>query len=177
MLETLTALLGPAVLDRLTLVLNHVLAAEPAATARLKPHAGQTIALVFEPGPPLVPPPPPALWVVTPAGLLERGDAPVEDATLRLGVDAGNPLRLATQWLAGDRSGMSVQGDVQLAATVAWLMDNVRWDMEDDLARVFGDAAGRQMAQGLAGLSGALRTGLATLLRVAGGGGRERPEA
>lgn len=177
MLETFTSLLGPAVLDRLTLAVNHVLASEPAATTRLQAHAGRTVALVVDAAPPLVPVPPPALWTITPAGLLELSDGAVDGATLRLGVDAGNPLRLAAQWLAGDRGGMSVQGDVQLAATAAWLMDNVRWDMEDDLARVFGDGPGRQMAQGFVALSGALRTGLAALLRLAGGPGGERPGA
>ena len=177
MLDTLTSLLGPAVLDRLTLAVNHVLASEPAATARLQVHSGRTVALVVDAAPPLVPAPPPALWTITPAGLLELSDGPVDDATLRLGVDAGNPLKLAAQWLAGDRGGMSVQGDVELAATAAWLMDNVRWDMDDDLARVFGDGPGRQMAQGFVALSGALRAGLAALLRLAGGPGGERPGA
>ncbi|MEO6625830.1 MAG: hypothetical protein ABIN37_13525, partial [Burkholderiaceae bacterium] len=31
-------------------------------------------------------------------------------------------------------------GDVQLAAEVNWLVDHVRWDIEEDLARIVGDA-------------------------------------
>lgn len=177
MLEPLTTLLGPAVLDRLTLAVNHVLAAEPAATTRLQAHAGQTVALVFENGPPLLPAPPPAVWQITPAGLLEVSQADSASAGLRLGVDAGNPMRLAAQWLAGDRSGMSVQGDVQLAATAAWLMDNLRWDVEDDLARVFGDGPGRQLAVVLRRIGEGLRTGLSALLRLAGAASTQRPSA
>ena len=34
---------------------------------------------------------------------------------------------------------LQVSGDVQLAAEVNWLVDHVRWDAEDDLARAIGD--------------------------------------
>ena len=42
---------------------------------------------------------------------------------------------------------MRIAGDVQLAAEVQWLVDHVRWDLEEDLARVFGDAPAHAMAQ------------------------------
>ena len=42
---------------------------------------------------------------------------------------------------------MDIQGDVQLAAEVAWLADNVRWDVEEDLARLLGDAPAHVLAQ------------------------------
>ena len=45
---------------------------------------------------------------------------------------------------------------MQLAAEMAWLADNLRWDVEDDLARVLGDVpahaladAGRRLLQAL----------------------------
>jgi ubiquinone biosynthesis protein UbiJ len=41
MLQSLHDLLAPAAMARATLVLNHVLASEPAATARLQAHAGR----------------------------------------------------------------------------------------------------------------------------------------
>ena len=48
------------------------------------------------------------------------------------------------------------QSDVQFAAEVAWLAENVRWDLEEDLSRVMGDArahvvmgVARQVAQAL----------------------------
>src|SRR5690242_15988560 len=44
MLNSLNTLLMPAALERLTLVVNHVLASEPVATGRLRPHAGRCIA-------------------------------------------------------------------------------------------------------------------------------------
>ena len=52
---------------------------------------------------------------------------------------------MAQKLLAGDKPGVDIQGDVQLAAEVAWLVDNVRWDVEEDLSRVFGDATAHTM--------------------------------
>ena len=49
-----------------------------------------------------------------------------------------------------------IEGDVQLAAEINWLIDHVRWDLEEDLSRVMGDArahvvmgVARQVAQAL----------------------------
>jgi len=46
---------------------------------------------------------------------------------------------------------------VQLAAEVNWLVDHVRWDIEEDLARVLGDAQAHTLAQAARGLATALR--------------------
>jgi hypothetical protein len=40
-----------------------------------------------------------------------------------------------------------IAGDVQLAAEVQWLVDHVRWDLEEDLSRVIGDAPAHAMGQ------------------------------
>ena len=53
---------------------------------------------------------------------------------------------------AGDR-----QPDVQLAAEVAWLVDNVRWDVEDDLARLVGDAVAHTLVGGARSAASALK--------------------
>jgi ubiquinone biosynthesis protein UbiJ len=49
-----------------------------------------------------------------------------------------------------------IAGDVQFAAEINWLVEHVRWDLEEDIARVIGDApahamgeAGRKMVQAL----------------------------
>jgi ubiquinone biosynthesis accessory factor UbiJ len=46
---------------------------------------------------------------------------------------------------------------VQLAAEVNWLVDHVRWDLEEDLARIVGDAPAHAMAQAARGMATALR--------------------
>ena len=36
---------------------------------------------------------------------------------------------------------------MQLAAEINWLVDHVRWDVEEDLARVIGDAPAHTVSQ------------------------------
>jgi ubiquinone biosynthesis protein UbiJ len=71
MFDALAQALAPPVLERLTLVLNHVLRSEPVALARLVPHAGREIVVELAGCPALLPPAPPMRWRVTPAGMLE----------------------------------------------------------------------------------------------------------
>jgi ubiquinone biosynthesis protein UbiJ len=40
-----------------------------------------------------------------------------------------------------------IAGDVQLAAEVQWLVDHVRWDLEEDLSRIIGDAPAHTAGQ------------------------------
>jgi ubiquinone biosynthesis protein UbiJ len=153
-LETLFA---PAVMERLTLVANHVVGAEPAATARLVPHAGRTVTIAVGSWPALLPRPPASTFRVTPAGLLEwcGGDAPaVVDLTLT--VEAANPAALVARVLAGEPPAVSIVGDATLAGDVNWLVQNLRWDVGADLDRLFGPVvaepltrAGRAFAAGL----------------------------
>jgi ubiquinone biosynthesis protein UbiJ len=155
--NTLATTFSQAVLDRMTLFLNHVLSSEPAATARLVPHAGRSLALVWRQWPPFLPPPPALAWQVTPAGLLERVTLPAEQATLLVSLDAGDLPRWWAAVQAGGTPPMDVQGDAAFAADVNWLIANVRWDVEDDLARVIGDAPAREIVRWGRSLSAALR--------------------
>ena len=117
--------------NRVVLFLNHVLMAEPQAQERLRRQKGKPVRLQ---------------WgefnltlAATAAGLLERpsGHAKPE---LSVTLTQVSPLDLARSVIAGDKPGVDIQGDVQLAAEVAWLVDNVRWDVEEDLSRLVGDA-------------------------------------
>jgi ubiquinone biosynthesis protein UbiJ len=58
--------------------------------------------------------------------------------------------------LAGKPPPVKIEGDVQLAAELGWLAENLRWDAEEDLSRLIGDApahavadAGRRLFEGL----------------------------
>ena len=173
MLHSLQALLAPALLERLTLVINHVLAAETVATDKLRPHAGRTVSLTLNQWPALLPAPPPLAWRVTPAGLLEwcglHGAAP---ADLAVQVDAANPALLMARALGGTPPAVQIDGDAQLAADVNWLLQNLRWDVAAELERFFGPVVAQQVHQMGSMLAGALRTGLKS---AAGLGGRLRP--
>ena len=158
MLDTLQALVAPAALQRLTLVLNHVLASEPVAAARLKNHAGRCIGLQLQGWPSLLPPAPPMHFCITRAGLLEWQESPVPvEPDLRVDVDASNPAALALRVLTGGRPTIAIQGDAAFAADVNWLADNLRWDVAADLERLFGPMAAQQLSQAGRALAGALK--------------------
>jgi len=145
--ERILPAFNTAVLERLTLLLNHVVASEPEATARLKPHAGAALRLSWLPGPAWLPQPPGAAWRVTPAGLFELiGDEEPPVEALQMTLDA---WALADWGLAGAVGAppMDVQGDAGFATTLAWLSQHLRWDIEDDLARVVGDTPARLLGQ------------------------------
>ena len=150
----------PAALQRLTLLVNHLLAAEPAALQRLLPHSGKRLRVELTDWPSLLPLPPVVAFRVTPAGLLEQGDdtdtGATADAELQLRIAAANPALLMLRLAAGERPAVEVRGDAQFAADVNWLAENLRWDLEGDLARVIGPLPARQVAA----LGSALAAGL-----------------
>lgn len=83
---------------------------------------------------------------VTPAGLFDlAGEA--DEAHLTFAVLETSPLALAQTLLAGDKPALRIEGDVQLAADVNWLVENVRWEAEEDLARIIGDAPAHGLVQ------------------------------
>lgn len=149
-------LLAEFAAPRLLLLFNHVLSSEPVASAKLQPHAGKYIDLNWDaPALSRLPAPlagvlPLAAWAkgswrfqITPAGLLEwvpasvaTTDAPEAGLTLSLTLD--DPLTMATRALRGERPDVKIEGDVALAEVAAWLMKNLRWDIQDDLSRWMG---------------------------------------
>lgn len=157
MLHTLHQMLAPAVMERLTLLLNHVLGGEAVATQRLLPHAGKVIRIEVLDWPSLLPPPPSLAWRITPAGLLEWSGADLPAASdLRLRLAADNPALLAARLAAGERPPVDIAGDAALAGDVNWLMQNLRWDLAADLERLLPPPvaaalvrAGSALSQGL----------------------------
>jgi len=161
MLHSLRALIAPALAERLTLVINHVLAAEAAATARLQPHAGRVLALDISGWPALLPAPPRLAWRVTPAGLLEWcGQDDLQAPDLAVHLDASNPALLLARTLGGEPPQVQIEGDAQLAGDVNWLLLNLRWDVEADLERLFGPLVAHQLYRFGSVLARALRAAL-----------------
>ena len=144
---------------QLVLVINHVLQQEPEAQARLARHKGEVVE---------------ARWrqfvlrlAATPAGLFDLADAAAR-ADLTLTVTEASPLALTQAALRGDKPQVRIAGDVQFAAEINWLVDHVRWDVEEDLARLFGDGPAHALAQGARAMASALA-------RFAGGRGGTPP--
>jgi ubiquinone biosynthesis accessory factor UbiJ len=162
MLQTLQAMLAPALSERLTLVINHVLNGEAVATERLRPHAGRSLALRLRSWPALLPAPPVLAWRITPAGLLEwcGADAATETGAapdLAVQLDAPNPALLLAKALAGEMPAVQIEGDAQLAGDVNWLLQNLRWDVAADLERVFGPTLAAPLHTVGSALAAALR--------------------
>ncbi len=170
MLRSVPALVLPALQARLVLLVNHVLSREPAAMQRLKPHAGRRVRVEAQGAPPWLPALPAALVLVTPAGLFELDDAgaPVPDLQLCLALpDAGQALAA----LAGDLAPrVRIEGDAVLAADIHWLVDNLRWDLEADLAEAVGPVVAYQVVRAGRALAAALRS----LVPGAPGSGADR---
>ena len=133
---------------RFVLAVNHVLMQETEAQTRLARQADKVVQ---------------AHWrdfsmrlAATPAGLFELMPASDTPANLTLTLTEESPFQLAQAALRGDKPPVHIAGDVQFAAEIIWLVDNVRWDAEEDLARLIGDApahtvaeAGRKLVQAM----------------------------
>ncbi len=142
---------------RIVLLLNHILNQETEATSRLARQKGRVVQLQWRSFS--------MRLVATPAGLLDQAAASAA-ADLVLALTEDSPLSLAQGLLRGTRPAVRIAGDVQLAAEVNWLADHVRWDIEEDLARVIGDVpahslseAARAMARALQQFIGTVSTG------------------
>ncbi|WP_397473935.1 SCP2 domain-containing protein [Pusillimonas sp.] len=129
-------------------LLNSLLRREDWAKERLERHAGKSVRFVAAP------------WQISLSiradGLVEASDqAIVPDVTLTL---PGDKLAQVPAILRrGDTDEITallhIQGDAGLAQVVSELARGLRWDAEDDLARVVGDVAAVRLmgvARGLA---------------------------
>ncbi len=117
---------------------NHVLRGESWALRQLQPHAGKT-----------------ARFDVFPfsVSFTVRDDGDVSAAMPAAVADATFVLTppVAIRILAGDSSAYSlvaVSGDPEFAQAIEFVVRNARWDVEEDLARIFGDTVAHRMAQG-----------------------------
>lgn len=124
--------------QRLVLFINHVLMQEKEAMDRLLRQRGRIARVQWRQYS--------VALLVTPAGLF---DVAPEDAApdLMLEVTETSPLSLAQTALRGDKPSIRIEGDVQFAAEINWLVDNVKWDVEEDLARLVGDVPAHTIAK------------------------------
>ena len=139
---------------RIVLLLNHVLMQEDEAQSRLMRQAGKVLH---------------AQWRgftlrVTPtrAGLLEVLPQSGTPADLTLTISEESPFQLVQTALKGDKPPVHIAGDVQFAAEINWLVEHVRWDIEEDLARLVGDAPAHAAGDVARRVLGAMRDFVAT---------------
>jgi ubiquinone biosynthesis protein UbiJ len=167
-----TTTVGPAMAERLTLWLNHLLASEPAAAEHLVRHAGRCVALRADALPSWLPRPPVLRFRVTPAGLLEwapKEGVPEAIDDLQMSFEAQNPARAALDWLNGRRPSVAIQGDAAFAADLHWVVENLQWDVQADLSRLFGPVAAEGLARAGQGIAAALRAAAQAAATLAAG--------
>lgn len=125
-------------LERALAFVNHLLAAEGWATARLKPFAGQTARL--EVGALALP------LRIDGEGRLRRALA-TSEASVSIRLPDDTPLR----WLT-DRPSLfaaaRISGSADLAEALAFVFRNLHWDVEADLASAIGDMAAHRLLRG-----------------------------
>ena len=124
--------------QRVVLTLNHVLQQEPEAMDRLARQKGKVASLEWVPIA--------IKLIATPAGLLDVAPAGAK-ADLAMTVLDSNPFNLVQTMLSGKKPDLRIEGDIQLAAEVNWLVDHVRWDAEEDLSRIMGDAPAHSLVK------------------------------
>ena len=145
--------------QRGVLFLNHVLMQEQEAMDRLVRQKGRIARVQWRAYS--------MALVITPAGLFNLApETAVPD--LRLEITETSPLALAQTALRGDKPTIRIEGDVQLAAEINWLVDHVRWDVEEDLARVIGDTPAHTVAQVARRAAQALRQFVSARMSPAG---------
>ncbi|MDQ6627494.1 MAG: hypothetical protein M3Z29_03465 [Pseudomonadota bacterium] len=160
MFDALKALAERSMMERVVLLLNHVIAAEPVAMQRLRTHAGRMIRIELEGWPTLMPAPTPLTFTVTPPGLIEWLEEPGPmTPDLRIGIQVRNPALVLAKLVVGERPPISVDGNAAFASDVNWLIENLRWDLQDDLARIVGDAPAREIGRVGGAIAKALRDG------------------
>jgi ubiquinone biosynthesis accessory factor UbiJ len=118
--------------------LNHLLEAEAWARDKLKPYAAQCVEFRS--------PPLPALRLeILDTGLLRRA---AEDAVPNLVVNIGPGAVPAM--LRGEDAllrEIGIEGNADLAGTVQYLFRHLRWDVAEDLSKVFGDVIAERMVR------------------------------
>jgi len=116
---------------------NHLLQGASWACDRHKPFAGKTVRFNLAP------------FAVT---LAIRDSGEVADAAASGAADASFALTpgIALRMLAADSNAwqeVAFEGDTALAREILAIAQNLKWDIEEDLSRVFGDIAAHRMVE------------------------------
>jgi ubiquinone biosynthesis protein UbiJ len=118
--------------------INHVLRTNAWARERLLPFAGKTARFNLFP---------------TACTLTVRNGGEVGPAAAGAAPDVtlSATMPVALRALAGDEAAWNaatVDGDTAFAQEISYLVRHLKWDVEEDLSRVFGDIAAHRIAEG-----------------------------
>ena len=128
--------------------LNHLLAQESWARAKLLPHGGKVAR--FEIGPITL------RLQVTADGMLAAAMAS-DPVAVTIHIRAAD-LPLIVQNRERAFSYVSIDGDADFASTISQVGQSLRWDVADDLSRLVGDIAAQRMVTGATATFETVRT-------------------
>lgn len=118
---------------------NHLLARESWALERLAPYAGRTARLAFASVA--------VTLVVQPDGYLGAAD---ESEARHVDVSVAVPAEALAAFAQGGQTAVmrhvKIEGDAEFATLVGKLAEHLRWDPEEDLAKLIGDAPAYRLA-------------------------------
>ncbi len=118
--------------------LNHLLASEPLAREKLRAHHGKTLRLEGA-----------ALLNVALTVLSDDSFASAaQDAapTLTLTIDVPKAASLMAQG-RDVAAAVTISGDAEFAAAAGWLGSNLRWEFEEDVAKLIGEAGAHRLGR------------------------------
>jgi ubiquinone biosynthesis protein UbiJ len=116
--------------------LNYLLDAEPWARERLAPFAGETLELRAPPLPVL------RFTVAADGRLAPAGPAAAASLIVTIGPGALAAAARSEEHLL---RAVDVAGNAALAAEVMFLLRHLRWDVEEEVAKLLGDAAAHRL--------------------------------
>ena len=120
----------------LTRLLNHLITQNQWARGELLPFSGKTVQFNMSPANA-------SLTILEDGGLAMAGETLNADASIYLSPS------LAIRLLAKDSNAMSqvrIEGDTELAKTLAKVLQNIQWDYEEDLSKVVGDISANKVS-------------------------------
>lgn len=112
-----------------TRFLQHLCAQNAWAAAQLQAHAGKVIRVQLGPVSN-------NLAIIEDGSLAMSGETATPDATMQISLGLG--LRLLAQDTTA-KTEITLEGDTQLAADFGKVLQHMRWDFEDDAAKIIGD--------------------------------------
>ena len=121
----------------LTRLLDHLIDQNQWARIELAPFAGKTVCFNLMPTSA-------SLTILEDGGLAMAADSSTNDAKISL------TPSIALRLLAGDtaaQSQVNIDGDTELATTLAKVLRGMKWDYEEDLSRIVGDIPATKIGQ------------------------------
>lgn len=120
-----------------TKLIQHLTAQNAWSASILRPYAGMSVLLnfvLFKT----------ALVILEDGNLASAGETNIADATITI------PPSLLPRLIAKDESAklqIRVEGDTELATTLAKVFAEIRWDYEDDLSKLIGDVPAYKLGE------------------------------